>query len=149
MIYGILSFIISGICLAVFLSTGKKHHKYDRASATAASVRISYFLCLCAVPFLGLMSALLNSVKWATYTEAAVMVEGVAALLIGLMALMQRYGALFFKMEPAMERNEILFLVFLPIVLYLSYLHANYLIFYLLGPAIYSGYLLFKITRNA
>jgi hypothetical protein len=80
--------------------------------------------------------------------EAAVTVEGAAALLIGLMALLQRYGAIFFKMEPALERNEILVLIILPIILYLGFLPENYVIQYYMGPAVYSLYLSYRLTRN-
>jgi hypothetical protein len=148
MIFGIISFIFSAACLLLFLISGEKNRKYDKVSATAASVRISFFLCLCAVPFLAFISMVVNSTKWASYAVSAVIVEGCASLLIGLMALLQRYGALFFKMEPAMDRNEILVLIFLPVILYLSYLPYDFIVLYYLGPGIYSAYLLSKLTKN-
>jgi hypothetical protein len=148
MIYGIISFIVSAACLAIFmrLRTAKKLSVLDaRIAATAASVRISFFLCLCAVPFLSFISMILNSVAWANYAEAAVIVEGAATFLIGLMALLQRYGALFFKMTPAMERNEVLVLLIMPVVLYLSYLPSTILVLYYIGPGLYSLYLLWSL----
>lgn len=148
MIFAIVSFIVSAACAVFYLSRRKKAEKparYSKADATAFSVRASYFLCLCAVPFLGLISMFFNSVKWAYYAESAVVVEGAAALLIGLMALLQRYGSMFFKMEPAMEKNEILVLVFAPLIMYLSYLPSSLIILYCLGPGMYSLYLLWKI----
>jgi hypothetical protein len=131
------------------LRSGKKLSRHDaRTAATAASVRISFFLCLCAVPFLSFISMILNSVKWENYAESAVIVEGAATLLIGLMALMQRYGALLFKMPPAMERNEILVLIFFPVILYLSHLPSDFILLYYLGPGIYSVYLTYMLLKQ-
>jgi hypothetical protein len=151
MIFGIISFMLSAIILAYIARKHAKRkdwHRMSKAGATAASVRISFFLCLCAVPFLGFISMVLQSVKWAYYAESAVVVEGGAALLIGLMALLQRYGALFFRMKPAMELDEILVLIFLPAALFISHLFNSFIVLYYVGPAIYSAYLLYRETSG-
>jgi hypothetical protein len=151
MIYGILSFIASAVCLVIFFKFQRKTKtsgEKAKIAATAAFVRISFFLCLCAVPFLVLISILLNSVKLFFYAEAAITVEGAATLLIGLVALLQRYGANFFKMPPALGLEEILVLIFLPVILYLSYLPSNFIILYYIGPGIYSVYLTYKLLKD-
>lgn len=146
MIYAVYSFAASLACLIIYMAfRGNKIKKTKPAEIelTAASVRITFFLCLCAVPFFGLGSALLNNLLWAYYAESAVIVEAIAMLLIGLMALLQRYGSIFFKMQPAMSLGEIMVLIITPVVMYLSYLPANFLVLYLLGPGLYSAYLTF------
>ena len=151
MIYGIISFIVSAVCLVVFLflrSRRKLSPHETRTAATAAAVRICFFLCLCSVPFLSFVSMILNSGRWASYSEAAATVEAAATLLIGLMALLQRYGSLYFKMPPAMGKNEILVLIFMPVVLYLSFLPSGFAVLYFLGPGIYSVYLTYTLLKK-
>lgn len=145
MIFIFVSFAVSAACLAVYLflrPRGAGKTAATRAGLTAFIVRLSFFACIFAVPGLAVYSMLTKDSSWSHYAESTVIIAALAAFLMGSMALLQRYGALFFKMTPAMNYSEIFIMMLLPAAMYLSFLPATHMALYYLAPGIYSVYLL-------
>jgi hypothetical protein len=146
--------IVSALFVILYFTLLLAGPKARRASENkyidhaAMFIRACVLLILCGVPVLMIIRAALHKDIWALRAEAAATVTALAVLLIGLFSLAQRYGALYFKMLPVFGLEEIIFMMLLPAVLYISYLPSTFILLYYLAPAIYTGYLMFRMIRG-
>jgi hypothetical protein len=139
-------FIIAYIFMLVSRRQPAAHPDRKKINMTAGVVRAVSIVILCAVPGLCAVSTLTKDSRLISLAVAAATIQSGAVLLIGLMALLQRYGSLFFKMPPALGLEEILVTIILPVVMYLTFLPSTYVVLYYLGPAFYTGYLMFRMV---
>ena len=147
--------IISGVFVTAYLAVSLAGGRVSGAKApkmkamTAVSVRVVTLLLFACVPALCTVSAVTNNARFTDLAISAAYVQACAVTLICLLSLLQRYGAMYFGMQPALNLEEILVPLFLQAVLFLSFYPSTYPVLYYLGPAFYTGYLMFRMWKPA
>ena len=135
--------------LAVYAKYGNKEGAKPRGLMPAIFItRFFIFAVLFFVPITNHLRLSLESMDWAHRTESAAILAAAAVFMLGFSMLSQRLLAIRFKMAPAFDIPEIIFVMILPAMLFAGFALTFYVELYLLGPAFYSAFLIIIIFKN-